>query len=115
MNPTAMPPPSMADAAPPPGPPPAMPSELCVPLASLAQPDDQEQNVTPQPGDKGSANIDYSVLRVEGDQAYITIEGVNGEKIGAAAAGDDAGEPSEQDEETALRQQLGGTGAGGYQ
>lgn len=69
---------------------PMAPGELCVPLAALAQPDEQEQMQPPAPGDKATAQIDYTVTRVEGDNAYITLDGVNGQPINNGSPSDQA-------------------------
>ncbi len=55
--------------------------EQCVPLASLAQPDDTEQMQTPVAGDSGTMQVDYTISRVEGENAYIKATAINGNPI----------------------------------
>lgn len=71
----------------------AMGNEICVSLAALSQPDEQDQMEPPAVGDKVQANIEGTVSRVEGDNAYITLEAVNGQEVkGGEAAPDELGE-----------------------
>lgn len=70
--------------------PPAMPlggaGEIAVPLAALAQPDDQEALVTPGQGDAVSLQVDAQVVRVEGGMAFIKPTAVNGKPLEDEAA-----------------------------
>ena len=49
----------------------------------LAQPDDKEQMQTPAVGDSGTMTVDFTVTRVEGDNAYIKPNAINGQQIEA--------------------------------
>lgn len=62
-----------------------MDNTLCVPLSSLAQPDDREALQTPAAGDTVSLQVDATVDRIEGDQAYLTLTAVNGKPLEAEA------------------------------
>lgn len=65
-------------------------NQLCVPLSSLAMPGEGDQMENPQPGDKGQVNIEWTLDHVKGDNAYITVDAVNGNKLEESPA-----EPSE--------------------
>lgn len=70
-----------------------MAGEVRVPLDSLSEPDEKDEMTPPGEGDKGQANIEYTVNRVEGVDAYIRLDAVNGNKLDQGAApgsGDDA-------------------------
>lgn len=58
--------------------------KLYVPLASLATPDQGERMQTPEVGDSGSLQMDYTVESVEGDQACIKPTAVNGNMLPTA-------------------------------
>lgn len=53
-------------------------TEICVPTAALAMPDEQEQMTNPEPGDTVTLQVEAKVLRVEGDMAYVQPSSVNG-------------------------------------
>lgn len=55
--------------------------EVCVPLKSLVQPDEKNQMQTPAVGDSGTMTVDYIVTRIEGDNAYVTPNAVNGTSL----------------------------------
>lgn len=78
--------PVSGDAAPTPPPAPQP-----VPLAFLAQPDDQEQMQTPAKGDSGTMQVDYTIVDIQGDIALVMPSAINGnalEKPEAEAAPD---------------------------
>lgn len=71
-------------------------AEQCLPLSMLAQPDAQEQMQTPAVGDSGTMTVDYTVTRVEGDNAYIKPSAINGQPIGPEEG---EGTPGEEDQD----------------
>jgi hypothetical protein len=99
------------------GPPAAAPAapmggnEDCIPLAALNMPDDQEQMQAPGQGDKVQYTIEGTVSRIEGDNAYVTRESINGQPA-PKAFGDEPeqpGEPSDEDQMGELTEQAKGT------
>lgn len=60
--------------------------ELPVPVASLAQPDDTEQMQTPAEGDTVTLQVEATVVRIDGETAYIKPLSVNGNPIADEAA-----------------------------
>lgn len=97
----------------PPMPPAAKPpmdtGEQCVPLKVLAQPDDQDQMQTPAVGDTGSATVDYTVTKIDGDNAYIKVSAINGQPLDGSdaetAPDDSVDESGDAQEGQALQQQ----------
>lgn len=63
---------------------PAPPMEDCVPVSALAMPDEKEQMQPPAVGDKVSYQVDGTISRIEGENAYIKKTSVNGEEIDEA-------------------------------
>jgi hypothetical protein len=59
--------------------------EMCVPLDALAMPGEDEQLTNPEPGDPVTFNVGGKVSRVEGSNAYVTPETVNGKPVEKAA------------------------------
>lgn len=57
------------------------PGEIPVPLAALAQPDDQEAMQQPEVGDTITMQVDATVCRIEGDCAYVYPTAVNGNPL----------------------------------
>lgn len=80
----------------------AAPIEVAVPLASLAIPDEQENMAAPEVGDKGQAPMEYTVTRIEGENAFITLDAVNGQKLGTEKT------PTDDDETGQLQQMAAG-------
>ena len=78
-------------------------NELCVPLSSLAMPGEDDAMEKPEVGDKGQANVEYTVSRIDGDNAYVTVDAVNGNKIAQPA-----GPPTEDEQMDQLRQMAEG-------
>lgn len=66
--------------------------EDCVPLAALAMPDGEQgdQMANPEVGDKVSYTIEGAVTRIDGDQAYVKRESVNGQPLAGKAEGEKA-------------------------
>lgn len=82
-------------------------SEVCVPVAALALPSEQEgQNTAPSPGDTVDISGTGKVTRVEGDKAYVALETVNGQPVETDAAAP----KSLDDEEDELRRAAGKSG-----
>lgn len=75
-------------------------SEICVPTKALAL-DGEQGAVNPAVGDEVDFSGTATVTRIEGDQAYLAPKTINGEALASEAAPE--GEPSLDDEETALR------------
>jgi hypothetical protein len=71
--------------------------ELCVPASALAMPDEQEQMTNPEPGDVVDLQVQAKVSRIEGENAYIVPESINGQKLPEAGAEAEAPGPEEQD------------------
>lgn len=75
--------------------------DVCVPLKALTQPDQQDQIQTPAVGDSGTMTVDYTVTRIEGDNAYVKPNSVNGTALDDGAAEeptpDSEGGPDEGD------------------
>lgn len=55
--------------------------EDCVPLSALNLPDDTEQMQAPEEGDKVQYTVEGTVTRIEGDNAYIKRESINGQPV----------------------------------
>ena len=77
-------------------------NEVCIDLASLAMPDDQDQMQPPEVGDKVQASIEGEVSRIVGGKAYVTMTSVNGNPVEAEP------EQNEAQEEAGIRQDVGG-------
>jgi hypothetical protein len=77
-------------------------NELCVPLEALAMAGEDDTMEKPEVGDKGQANIEYTVKKIEGDQAYLTLDALNGTKIAPPKGG-----PSDADKFAELQQMAG--------
>lgn len=75
----------MMDEAPPAAPMPAS-AEDRVPVAALAMPDENEQMTEPEVGDKVSYTIEGTVSRVEGANAWVKRETVNGQPVDTGPA-----------------------------
>lgn len=70
--------------------------ELPVPLTALAQPDDQEAMQTPSVGDSVSFQVDATITRIEGDQAFVKPTAINGTPLDNT---DKSPTPDDQDAE----------------
>ncbi len=90
--------------------------EVCVPLAALSQPDDKDTLQTPKVGDSGTMTVDFTVTKIDGDNAYVKPSAVNGTAVGEDAGSaedstqaDDVGSPEGDAAEGAdLRSQMTG-------
>ena len=69
--------------------------EVCVPLASLAMPDEKEAMEDPAVGDAVQFNAEGKVSRIEGGNAYVKLSAVNGQEM---TEPEEAAEPSEEDQ-----------------
>lgn len=75
-------------------------AEFSLPVAALALPGEQGNNVPPAQGDEVDITGTATVVRVEGDRAILTPKTINGETVAAAAT-----EPASlDDEETEMRE-----------
>ncbi len=79
--------------------------ELCLPVSFLAQPDDNEAMQTPAEGDTVSIQVDATVTRIEGDNAYIQPKAVNGNELKAQDEGTPDAESQDASEGSGLRQE----------
>jgi len=55
--------------------------EVCVPVSSLASPAEDDQMASPESGDMVQFQIEGKVSKIEGDNAYIFVESVNGKPV----------------------------------
>lgn len=62
------------------------PDEDCVPLEALEMPGEDEQMNQPAVGDPVSYHVEGKVTRIEGQNAYVKRETVNGKPLDAEAA-----------------------------
>jgi hypothetical protein len=76
-----------------------------VPLASLSQPDEGEKMQAPGEGDAISMQVEATVARVEGDQAFIKVTAINGKPL------DDEAEEAATDEAPSMDDQAAGLNA----
>jgi len=58
-----------------------MDSEDCVPVSALASPGEDEQMTTPEVGDIVQYQKEGKITRIEGDNAYVTVQSVNGKPV----------------------------------
>lgn len=79
----------------------AMGSEDCVPLSSLAMPDadNADQMANPEVGDKVNYQIEGTVTRIEGDNAYVKRDAINGDPVEGSGEDDGQAEPDADDQE----------------
>lgn len=59
--------------------------EMCVPLTSLGQPDEQDAMQPPAVGDPVTFTTEGTISRIEGPNAYVAPTAVNGQKIDNSA------------------------------
>lgn len=69
--------------------------EIAVPLAALAQPDDQERMNTPTEGDSVTLTVEATVTRIAGEQAFIRATSVNGQDVAGQAPAEPDGDEGE--------------------
>lgn len=86
--------------------------EDCVSLSSLAMPDGEagDQMANPEVGDKVNYQIEGTVTRIEGDNAYVKRESVNGKPVGGEAAEEEPDPELQADDQE--RGELGGLAGG---
>jgi hypothetical protein len=60
--------------------------EDCVPVSALAQPGEDEQMNPPGIGDVVQYQKEGTVSRIEGDNAYVKVQAVNGKPVSAEDA-----------------------------
>jgi hypothetical protein len=84
--------------------------EDCISLSSLAMPDAEngDQMANPTVGDKVNYQVEGTVTRIEGDNAYVKRETINGQPVDDedSEAGEDPNAPDSDDDQE--REQLGG-------
>lgn len=66
---------------------------LTVPLSMLGQPDSEDNMLEPAVGDKNSANIDFTVKSIQGQNAVICVDAVNGKEL---ESGDEEAAPENE-------------------
>ena len=81
-------------------------AEVCVPLKSLAMPGQDDQMNNPEMGDTVEFHAQGKVARIEGDNAYVSLETVNGEPVTAEAS--KVNDTAAPDEYADLQQQAAG-------
>ena len=78
---------------------PKSPGEICVPVAAVALAGDNgEGAVNPAPGDPVEFQAAGTVTRIEGGNAYVTLDTANGQPVVKDGMG---GEPMSVDDELA--------------
>ncbi len=83
-------------------------NEDCVSLSALAMPDPDngDQMAPPQVGDRVTYTVEGTVTRVDGEEAYVKRETINGQPVEPSP--DDSGAPGDQDQaDQDEREQLG--------
>lgn len=55
--------------------------DMCVPLDSLKEPDEQQQMQSPEVGNPVVMTVEGTISRIEGQNAYVTPSAVNGQKL----------------------------------
>jgi hypothetical protein len=58
--------------------------EHCIPVAALAMPDESEQLVNPERGDRVTYTVEGTLDRIEGDKAIVKVDAVNGSSVADA-------------------------------
>lgn len=91
-----------------------MSDEMCVPVESLAQPDEGEQMVNPEVGDPVAMHVEGKVTRIEGGNAYVKPETVNGKPLDSKSAKTaDDNESQEKAQLYDMASAMDSSGAGG--
>lgn len=74
-------------------------AEVCVPTSSLASPAEDEQMTSPEIGDLVQFQVEGKITRVEGENAYVSMQSVNGKPVSEkdAATSDTQGNESENE------------------
>jgi len=60
--------------------------EMCVPLSSLAMPGEDEKMNTPDVGDPIQLQVEGTLTRIEGENAYVSPKSVNGKPVSEEGA-----------------------------
>lgn len=88
-------------------------SEICIPMASLSMEGEDMKSVAPVVGDPVDFTATGTVSRVEGGNAYVSLETVNGEPVAASEpampgdlGADDLRGMAEQTDQTSQDDQL---------
>jgi len=70
--------------------------EVCVPVKALAMPGEDEKLINPEVGDPVEFHVGGKVSRIEGENAYVSLQTVNGDPVTTEAAKtSDTPEPDE--------------------
>lgn len=69
----------------------------CVPLSALQMPDESEQMQAPEVGDKVQYTVEGTVARIDGDEAYVDRDTINGQPFDNKGPGDQNPAQSDQD------------------
>jgi poly(3-hydroxybutyrate) depolymerase len=80
-------------------------TEVCVPLSVLAAPGEDDQMNNPAPGDVVQFQSEGQVTRIEGDNAYVNVQSVNGKPLTANDAKTKDTPEADNDQEFAALQQ----------
>jgi len=56
-------------------------TEVCVPVSSLASPGEDDMLMNPEIGDLVQFQSEGKVTRIEGDNAYVKVESINGKPM----------------------------------
>lgn len=81
--------------------------DMCVPLDSLKEPDEQQQMQSPEVGNNVVMTVEGTISRIDGQNAYVTPSAVNGQKL-------DQMQGNQAPEGDQLRQMAGAMPAGNY-
>lgn len=76
---------------------------VCVSREAVGIPDENDQLVSPDPGDAVSFQADGEVDRVEGGMVYVRLKAVNGQPMPETAPAEDPEEREEGELETLYR------------
>lgn len=82
--------------------------EMCVPVASLAMPGEDDKLNNPGVGDPVQMMAEGTVSRIEGENAYVSVKSVNGKPVdseGAMTTNTPESDESGDNEFAALQQQ----------
>lgn len=90
----------------------------CVPLSALAMPDPDagDQMNTPQVGDRVTYTVEGTVASIDGEEAYVKREAINGQPVSSQSDAENEDQGSEDQQDQADRSELGSMaeGMGGY-
>lgn len=89
-------------------------NEDCVALSSLAMPDPDngDQMANPEVGDRVTYTVEGTVTRIEGEDAYVKRETINGQPVSGQSNEDEGPGDQEDQADQDERNQLGGMAQG---